>query len=296
MENKNNLNDIEEDKNLYAFQLDDEYDPETDEDLPTKYELTDELIYGEKEAKQIVKDTYKDMKFVYGMHLPNFFSKWSKFPFLLIELLFPIGSIVWSIICIINKLYLFLPPVIILIGLSIFAHFYSEQEKREVWWFKWKGKTITIYKILNTIGRGNIIVYINNKCDWIYNVKTGQWAKNKKFNCMDSRLMFKHLNGFLNMEKKQNGDVEIYACNDMSSNDTKSKYKSASLTLANGIPKLIIHWPGYNMAYRKNEFPQHFEFLEINTNRYAEIPKSFIDFCKEQGIEPPEECEHLHYV
>ena len=171
MDNNNNLNDIEEDKNLYAFQLDDEYDPETDEDLPTKYELTDELIYGEKEAKQIVKDTYKDMKFVYGMHLPNFFSKWSKFPFLLIELLFPIGSIVWSIICIINKLYLFLPPVIILIGLSIFAHFYSEQEKREVWWFKWKGKTITIYKILNTIGRGNIIVYINNKCDWIYNGK-----------------------------------------------------------------------------------------------------------------------------
>ncbi len=35
---------------------------------------------------------------------------------------------------------------------------------------------------------------------------------------------------------------------------------------------------------------------EINTNRYVEIPKSFIDFCKEQGIEPPEECEHLHYV
>ena len=42
--------------------------------------------------------------------------------------------------------------------------------------------------------------------------------------------------------------------------------------------------------------PKLIKNIEINTNRYAEIPKSFIDFCKEQGIEPPEECEHLHYV
>ena len=79
-------------------------------------------------------------------------------------------------------------------------------------------------------------------------------------------------------------------------NETKSKYKSASLTLQHNVPKLLIYWPGYNMAIKKQTLPQHFEFLEINTNRYAEIPKSFIDFCKEQGIEPLEENEHLHYV
>ena len=41
---KEDLIDIEEDKDLYDFQLDDEYDWNTDEDLDAKYELTEELI------------------------------------------------------------------------------------------------------------------------------------------------------------------------------------------------------------------------------------------------------------
>ena len=297
MENKNNLNDIEEDKNLYAFQLDDEYDAEKDEDLPTKYELTEELIYGEKEAKQIVKDIYKDMKFVYGRYFPAVFSKSAKFALALVQILFFTFGIAWIILCILYKAYFFIIPVFVLYGLVVYAHFYAEKEEREVWWFKWKKKTITIYKILNTVGKGNILVYINNQCDYMYNAKNGQWQKNKKFVCMDSRLMFKHLNGFLHIDKKENDEIEIYACNpDIMSNETKSKYKSASLTLQHNVPKLLIYWPGYNMAIKKQTLPQHFEFLEINTNRYAEIPKSFIDFCKEQGIEPLEENEHLHYV
>ena len=47
---------------------------------------------------------------------------------------------------------------------------------------------------------------------------------------------------------------------------------------------------------KKNNRTNPIKNIEINTNRYAEIPKSFIDFCKEQGIEPLEENEHLHYV
>ena len=64
----------------------------------------------------------------------------------------------------------------------------------------------------------------------------------------------------------------------------------------NNIPKIIEYWPESSVMGWRLLKSQRFEFLEINTNRYAEIPKSFIDFCKEQGIEPPEECEHLHYV
>ncbi len=297
MDNNNNLNDIEEDKNLYAFQLDDEYDSEKDEDLPTKYELTEDLIYGSKEAKQIVKDTYKDMKFVYGRYFPAVFSKSAKFALALVQILFFTFGIAWIILCILYKAYFFIIPVFGLYGLAIYAHFYAEKEEREVWWFKWKKKTITIYKILNTVGKGNVLIYINNQCDYMYNAKKGQWQKNKKFVCMDSRLMFKHLNGFLHIDKKENNEIEIYACNpDRMSNKTKSKYKSASLTLQNNVPKLLVYWPDYDIAAHQWPVPQHFEFLEINTDRYVEIPKSFIDFCKEQGIEPPEECEHLHYV
>ena len=181
MDNNNNLNDIEEDKNLYAFQLDDEYDAEKDEDLPTKYELTEELIYGEKEAKQIVKDIYKDMKFVYGRYFPAVFSKSAKFALALVQILFFTFGIAWIILCILYKAYFFIIPVFVLYGLVVYAHFYAEKEEREVWWFKWKKKTITIYKILNTVGKGNILVYINNQCDYMYNAKNGQWQKNKKF-------------------------------------------------------------------------------------------------------------------
>ncbi len=297
MENKNNLNDIEEDKNLYAFQLDDEYDPETDEDLPTKYELTEELIYGEKEAKQIVKDIYKDMKFVYGRYFPAVFSKLAKFEFLFLQVFFFLGGIAFIALCVLNKIYFLTIFSLVFFGFVVFLHFYAEKEEREVWWFKWKKKTITIYKILNTIGKGNILVYINNQYNYVYDDKKGQWQKNKKLNCMDSRLMFKHLNGFLHIDKKENDEIEIYACNpDRMSNKTKSKYKSASLTLQNNVPKLLVCWPDYDIVAHKWPVPKHFEFLEINTNRYAEIPKSFIDFCKEQGIEPLEENEHLHYV
>ena len=34
---------------------------------------------------------------------------------------------------------------------------------------------------------------------------------------------------------------------------------------------------------------------EMNTIHCTNVSKSFIDFCNEQGIEPPAECEHLHY-
>ncbi|MDE7079659.1 MAG: hypothetical protein K2O95_06055, partial [Clostridia bacterium] len=46
----------------------------------------------------------------------------------------------------------------------------------------------------------------------------------------------------------------------------------------------------------RSDSSERFEFIEINTNRYVEIPKSFITFCQVEGIEPLVENEHLHYV
>ena len=132
MDNKNNLNDIEEDKNLYAFQLDDEYDPETDEDLPTKYELTDELIYGEKEAKQIVKDIYKDMKFVYGRYNDSNYARQSKIGGYIVETAFLLGSIFVLALAIMWRIYIIiLPAMWLLIGDVIIYLYFKKNSK----WF-----------------------------------------------------------------------------------------------------------------------------------------------------------------
>ncbi len=292
MDNNNNLNDIEEDKNLYAFQLDDEYDPETDEDLPTKYELTEELIYGEKEAKQIVKDIYKDLQFVYGKFYPSYFDKWVKFVSWLIQIVILLGSGFMLFIAFYTEQYFCVALSIISLLAGLITHFYFQQEKREVWWYKWEGKTIVVQKILNKLGRGNIIVHMNKSYDWVFKVKQDQWTQNhRSLNVLDNRLMFNRFKGEIFLEKKNNEQLEIYTY------DNKSpKSKSVFLILKNNTPKIIEYYPGYDVGKRKSIYNQKFEFLEINTDRYVEIPKSFIDFCKEQGIEPPEECEHLHYV
>ncbi len=288
---KDDLIDIEEDKDLYDFQLDDEYDWNTDEDLDAKYELTEELIYGSKEAKQIVKDTYANFDFVYGKYYPNGLKgNFEKFILLPIKILMLMGSIFGIIFCtIINPLYLQAIPFLGMIVMVGIVHYFLQEEVREVWWYKWNGKTVTIYKILNRRGKNNLIVYINKNYDWIYNVNKKEWKANRKYECMDSRLLFKYLTGFLFIDKKEYDEVEVYACNNDSIYGGKtSKYKSCSLTLKRGVPKHITKWTS-NVSER-------FEFLEVNTSKCAEIPKSFIEFCEQEGIEYPEENEHLHYV
>ena len=47
-------------------------DPDTGEELPEQYELNENIIQGDVDAKQIVKDTYKNIKSIYGRYIPNY--------------------------------------------------------------------------------------------------------------------------------------------------------------------------------------------------------------------------------
>lgn len=296
MENKNNLNDIEEDKNLYAFQLDDEYDAEKDEDLPTKYELTEDLIYGSKEAKQIVKDIYKDMKFVYGRYNDSNYARQSKIGGYIVETAFLLGSIFVLALAIMWRIYIIILPAMWLLIGDVIIYLYFKKKFKMVWWYKCGRKTATIYQYDDPFRKGDIIIHVNDNYSWRYNNKNGEWSKSNRY-FMDARLLFKYLNGYLEMNTLENGQTEIYTCNPTSADSNKrTNVKSASLIIENNIPKIIEYWPESSVMGWRLLKSQRFEFLEINTNRYAEIPKSFIDFCKEQGIEPLEENEHLHYV
>ena len=114
---------------------------------------------------------------------------------------------------------------------------------------------------------------------------------------MDTRLLFKHLNGKLRIENHKNGDVEIYTRNPQkdSVRNREANQKSARLVIKEGVPNYVEHWYSSHERGRSN-VSERFEFLESNTDRYVEIPKSFITFCQIQGIEPLEENDHLHYV
>ena len=114
---------------------------------------------------------------------------------------------------------------------------------------------------------------------------------------MDARLLFKHLNGKLRMQNHKNGDVEIYTRNPSlySFDNEEAKQKSARILISDGSPNYVEHW--YDSAEQgRSNVSERFEFLEINSDRYVEIPKSFITFCQLQGIEQLEENEHLRYV
>lgn len=41
---------------------------------------------------------------------------------------------------------------------------------------------------------------------------------------------------------------------------------------------------------------EQIKFLEINSERVAQIPKSFLKFCEQAEIEPPKESEYLRYI
>lgn len=41
---------------------------------------------------------------------------------------------------------------------------------------------------------------------------------------------------------------------------------------------------------------EQIEFLEINSERVVQLPKSFLKFCEQAEIEPPKESERLRYI
>lgn len=41
---------------------------------------------------------------------------------------------------------------------------------------------------------------------------------------------------------------------------------------------------------------EQIEFLEINSERVVQLPKSFLKFYEQAEIEPPKESEHLRYI
>lgn len=255
---------------------DDEYDDEEGIDLT---ELEDSPTCITQDINEFVKDTYKKINFAYGIYKPKavnifhpflcclYFSIIVTFAFSFVVLhlngVYPWGVSLW---------WLFVSCIIWYIVYS---------KKYELYFYKCKGRTITIYN-----RNGNITIYFNKK--QVFQYKNYQWTKITDWDdSVDNKLLFSRIKGNLKIENKKE-KVEIVR---------EDRY--GGIEFINDNLAGIWYCPVVKVGMVKNTHSSNYteiKILEINTNRYAEIPKSFIDFCKEQGIEPPEECEHLHYV
>lgn len=266
------------DKELDELMDNEAYDPETGEDLPERYELNEKLIKGNKAAKKLVIETYNDIDFLYGKFITNctsFFCWAAIMIYISISVFAGIGiwiSIRWS--------EFFFPPFIMVAVLIASLVFVMYRQTLKLYFLKTKeNKTITIYK-----SKYYMVINCDRQSYRFFNKK---WKKLKWWNHdLGTRLFFSKMVGNLKIKVKKNKKTIIgySGFSYMEFKDdtlTRMFHRSVKLTPPlrgpKGPPKLI-----------KN--------IEINTDRYAEVPNSFIDFCKEQGIEPPEESAHLHYI
>lgn len=261
--------------------------------LPDKYSLNKNLVSGDEYAKNMVLDTYKSINTLYGLFTPSAMSLGIKiFVMSVIGLMFLAGLVItfvfWSDAGLIFTLAC--------LGFGCIVYrlmFYSR--KMYVYMYKEKGKNIIIYKDTK---EDTYIVYMNKK--QIYRYEDEEWHQIKKANHMGGRLLFQHVCGELMVKKHRRDIVEIY-CRNRAPFEIHFRcyYQiSAQFFIKKGKPWRINYYPAYlpDNGRVRGANSEQLEILEINTDRVAEVPISFLKFCEDNGIEPLKENEHLRYV
>lgn len=257
---ENNVNDMLDEENK-SIEL---------EENPTSLAL---------DLKTLVKETYDKIDFAYGIYNPRavsffhpilcflYFSVIFTFAFSFVVLylngIYPWGVSLWWLV------------------VGCFIAYILCGKKYEIYFYKCKGKTVTIY-----CRKGNFVVYFNKK--QVFQYKNGQWSKITNWDgATDNKLLFSRIKGDLEIKSKK-GKMEIAR---------QDRY--GGIEFVDDNLSAIWYCPVVKVGMVKDIHSSNYaevKVLEINTERYVEIPKSFVDFCKEQGIAPLAENEHLHYV
>lgn len=252
----------------------DGYDPDTADALPETYELNENIMIGEDEAKKIVKETYKSINTFYGIYYPNGVSKVD------FTALFMLA---WSISMFVLA-FILKGGLILLIGafmaLSL-AVIVGYTQKQQLYFYKIASKTVTIYKWKHS---NKMVIYLDKKN--IFKYKNGKWKQfcDEEYE-LGSRLLFQKIIGKLTIKQKKN-KFTIYG-----------HKKNSYIKFEAGQFKEIGYIPlNAESMHRHTGSTQMLRPIEINTDWCVDIPKSFLDFCKEKGIEPLEENGRIRYV
>lgn len=139
------------------------------------------------------------------------------------------------------------------------------------------GKPMFVYWDKNC--KKYFIVNFGQKKKFKFVKKHNVWIKNNEKLAPD-KFYFEKIRGNAKIEKSENNVTNIIVCN-----NTKNPNKvTTKLAIKDNMPLYI------------STEDRRIDFTEINIDKYIEIPKSFLDFCKKEKITPPEENNFLHYT
>lgn len=265
--------------------------------LPDKYNLNSRLISGDEYAKKMVLDTYNNINTLYGLFDPLTIRRSIQIFSIIIVVLMNLASLAMLIALLIKRSDSSAIAVLIELGFILLGYIElksTKNKKMYVYMYKEDGKNIIIYK---DIKKEIYTVYMNK--NQIYRYEDEEWNQVKRKYHVWGRLLFQHLCGELMVKEHKDGIIEIY-CRNRAAFELKSQMpyaKSANFLIKDGKPWIINYYTS-NLEFElvRSSNSEQLEILEINTDRVAEVPKSFLKFCKKEGIEPLKENEHLRYV
>ncbi len=272
---------------------------------------------------EMVRKSYNDINCLYGIYSPDYFNIAQRVMFGLILCLIDGCFTSFFIFLMVKYTYVGLCIGLTLATIALncligYACISLNCGIRNIYFYKYNGKLVTVHynKFLKYL-----MICLETDGYYIYNFKKKSWKQevkkekvseiwNMRRNC-GSYLLFPYL---YEDNARKNG-IYVKVQNKIK-NYGKNKTKIISSYYGKGYND--SHHTNYifvneKLQYIKHSYSylgtshkggglskrwtmQYLRIYETNVIHCMEIPKSFIDFCKSQGIDPPEECEHLHYV
>ncbi len=274
----------------------------------------DEFLDIEDNSRQanMIRDAYNNMDCMYGKYTSNYLKLW--------EQIF-CAIIATIVIGVFMGLFLFMminyPTIGLCIGLSFGVALLSVfwfyimitlfSNLLNVYFYKHNGKLVTIH-FRRFPKYFSICLEKDKHC--VYNFRKKRWEEKTIHpdSYMGTYLLFPYLFSD-NLQKTEKDCQVINKIKNKRNNQTiitskkfyikKSRYNNRHYTTFNfkdGNLKsidLFISFHHIDTTWHKKH--HYLRIDEMNTIHCTNVSKSFIDFCNEQGIEPPAECEHLHY-
>ncbi len=274
---------------------------------------------------EMVRKAYNDIDCLYGIYSPDYYHIATRILFGLMVTLLDALVIAFIVFLLVTYPSIGLYIGAITVGLAIncfffYAYIALNCKIHKIYFYKHNGKVVTVHyhKYFKYL-----VICLEKDKFYCYNFKKDSWKESRrKIVALETWVIRKTFGSYLLFpyifedNARKNGKfvtvknkIKVYGKN---KNKTKiiSEYKNSQrhLERRNKWKRTKYMFKDGNLQYIEfrnsilnvngspGTFIQYMRIYETNVVHCMEIPKSFIDFCKSQGIEPPEECEHLHYV
>lgn len=302
--------DEDDDTSVEDYDNIDEYDDINEEDYYNEdsdvidednEEDTEEVAFEqetEDDIRKIVLDCYKNVDNFYGLYYEHYRSpvfQWFirgiaicialAVTCLLIPFTLKVDKIIW--------VALFL--AVWTIGLLFFAFFGTKNHPIHLIYYKQYGKPVFLYWDIKC--KEYYIVNYGQKKKLKYFIRANVWEKMPGEDIVPKKLYFDQIKGDLHLKKIDENKQQI-TCYKKEGKKTK---KCGNLMIENGKP-VFIECIVKRKVYARNsfrkvicDFKRRIDFVEFNTEKSIEIPKSVFKYCKKKKIDPPDESKHLHF-